>query len=138
MKKDYTAARLGISFGALVLILFGLSRMDRTNAEFDQILSKRWNKVQLSREAQGYSTLNNRITMEIFLLDSKEEIEPMLIQRAANTEKISVLVKKIEAMGLESTREKELIEAVNAARWPYVNSYKEALNMLLNEHKIEQ
>lgn len=143
MKKDYTAARLGISFGALVLILvglgwFGLSRMDRTNAEFDQILDKRWAKVQLSREAQGYSNLNNRITMQVFLLDSREEIEPLLVQRAANTEKISVLVKKIEAMGLESAREKELLDTVNATRWPYINSYLEALNLLLKEHKVEQ
>src|SRR5713101_2414690 len=143
MKKEYTAARLGIPFGVLVLILvglgwFGLSRMDRTNAEFDQILDKRWAKVQVSREAQGYSSLNNRITMEIFLLDSREEIEPLLIQRAANTERISVLLKKIEAMGLESAREKELLEDINATRWPYVNSYKEALNMLLNERKVEQ
>ncbi|HEV1993653.1 MAG TPA: response regulator [Candidatus Acidoferrum sp.] len=143
MKKDYTAARLVISFGALVLILvglgwFGLSRMDRSNAEFEQVINKRWNKVRLSREARSYSSVNNRITMEIFLLKSKEEIEPLLIQRAANTEKISVLIKKIEAMGLESAREKELLEAVNAARWPYVNSYIEALHMLLDEHKVEQ
>jgi len=142
VKNEYIGFRLGIAFSLLITILvgvgwLGLSRMGRINADLEEIVNKRWAKVQLAREAMNYSSLNNRITMEIFLLRDREEIDPLLVRRAENTERISILVKKIEAQ-LESEREKELLAAVNAARWPYVNSYKHALRLLLEEHKPEE
>ena len=142
MKNEYIGLRLGIAFSLLIAILVGvgwsgLSRMGRINADLEEIVNKRWAKVQLAREAMNYSSLNNRITMEIFLLKDREEIDPLLVRRAENTERISILVKKIEAQ-IESEKEKELLAAVNTARWPYVDSYKHALRLLLEEHKPEE
>src|SRR5712692_6349983 len=142
VKNEYIGLRLGIAFSLLIAILvgvgwLGLSRMGRINADLEEIVNKRWAKVQLAREAMNYSSLNNRITMEIFLLKDRAEIDPLLVRRAENTERISILVKKIEAQ-LESEKEKELLAAVNAARWPYVDSYKYALRLLLEEHKPEE
>ena len=142
MKNEYIGLRLGIAFSLLIAILVGvgwsgLSRMGRINADLEEIVNKRWAKVQLAREAMNYSSLNNRITMEIFLLKDREEIDPLLVRRAENAERISILVKKIEAQ-IESEKEKELLAAVNTARWPYVDSYKHALRLLLEEHKPEE
>ncbi len=93
--------------------------------------------MQLAREALNYSNLNNRITMEIFLLKSREEIDALLAQRAENTDKVSSLVEKIEG-SVESEKEKELLAAVKETRWPYIESYIKQINMLLDEGKPEQ
>ncbi len=112
----------------------GLSRMDRINTHLEEILRKRWAKAQLAQEALTYSNRNNRITMEIFLLESKEEIDPLLVQRAQNTEKISALGQQIREQ-IESEEERGLLDAMDAARWPYINSYKQALHLLIDEQK---
>ncbi len=140
MKKNGIAIKLGGAFGLLVSVLLGVgwlgvSRMGRLNADLEEIIGKRWNKVQLSRQALNYSNLNNRITMEILFLDDKEKIKPLLRVRADNSDKISALMDRIEEAGFESAREKELFEAVKQARPPYVDSDKQMLNLLLNEHK---
>ena len=85
--------RLGIAFGILVAILagigyLGLARMDQINASLNDVLGRQWNTLQLSRQALAYSTRNSRITMTIFLLNDKREIDALLKSRAENTEKI--------------------------------------------------
>jgi len=71
VKNEYIGLRLGIAFSLLIAILvgvgwfLGLSRMGRINADLEEIVNKRWAKVQLAREAMNYWSLNNRITMEI-------------------------------------------------------------------------
>ncbi len=140
MKRNSTAIRLGTAFGFLVSILLGLgwlglSHMSRTNADLEEIISKRWAKVQLSQQALGFSNLNNRITMEVFFLDDRQEIEALLVRRAGNTEKISALLSRLEAEGIENGTERKLLEAVRETRAPYVESYKQALSVLLKEHK---
>ncbi len=134
--------KLGFAFGLVVSIVLGvgwlgLSRMGRVNADLERIISKRWAKVQLAREALKYSNLNSRITMEILLLRSRAEIDPLLIQRAANTEKISAVVAKIEGQ-LESETERELFAAVKETRTPYIDSYLHALHLLVDENKPDE
>ena len=141
MKHRHIGVRLGISFGFLVAILIGvgwlgLSQMGWVHAELEGIVGKRWTKVQLAREAVHYSNLNNRITMQIFLLTSREQIDPLLVRRAATTEKITALVQKIEAK-LESEKEKHLLIAVKEVRTPYIDSYKQGIHLLLNERKYD-
>jgi signal transduction histidine kinase/DNA-binding response OmpR family regulator len=145
LKRDShsPAVRLATAFAFLVSILLGLgwlglSHMARVNADFEDIISKRWPKVQLSQQALGYSNLNNRITMEIFLLDDRKEIDSLLARRAQNTEKISALLNNLEAVGIESGTERKLLDAIRETRAPYVESYKQALRTLLEEHKPVQ
>ena len=127
--------RLILAFGVLVTILLsigwlGLSRMARLNANMQAVTDYHWAKVKLAREALGYSSLNSRITMQIFLLEDPQSIARLLAERAKNSERITDLVVKIEA-DLKSEKEKELITGVRSARLPYVESYKHALSLSL-------
>jgi len=112
----------------------GLSRMNQINANLSEVLGRNWTTLQLSREALAYSTRNSRITMEIFLLNDKWEIDPLLKSRAQNTQKISELVTTIESQ-CDSPEEKQLLDAVKDARAPYVASYLRALHLLVAEGK---
>jgi PAS domain S-box-containing protein len=96
-----------------------------------------WAKAQLAQEALTYTNWNSRIMMAIFLLKSREEIEPLLVQQDQNTEKISALGKQLREQ-IESEKERELLDAVDAARWPFVDSYKQALHLHIDEQKPAQ
>jgi signal transduction histidine kinase/DNA-binding response OmpR family regulator len=141
MKIEQVNMRLGLAFGLLVALLIavgglGLRQMGRIDEELEDIVNKRWAKVQLAREALFFSNLNNRITMEIFFFKTRQEIDPLLVQRAQNTERISAIVSKLEHK-LASPREKQLLDAVKAARTPYIESYQRGIKLLVNEQKDE-
>jgi methyl-accepting chemotaxis protein len=143
LEPNRIGVQLAIAFGLLVSILvgvgwLGLARMGSMNEDLEAIVGKRWAKVDVSRRALNYSAANNRITMEVFILDDQKEIEQLLRHRAENTEEISAAVNELEQRGAESGKEKELLNAVKAARAPYIASYKQALDLLLKEHKPEQ
>ncbi len=140
-KLRSVTVKLGVAFVLLISILLaigwlGLSRMEEMNSNLREITDQRWAKVQLSREALRYSSLNSRITMQIFLLQDRQAIDPLLEQRAKNTGKISELLKQIEA-GLKSETEKALTASIWTLRTPYVESYERALSLLLNEGQPE-
>jgi len=141
VERQNIGTKLGLAFGSLIVILIvigflGLSRMDQMSADLDGVLGKRWVKLQLAREALAYSSRNSRITMEIFLLNDKRLIDPLLAERANNTEKISELVTRIEAQ-CDSEQEQQLLTVVRNARTPYVASYLKALHLLIDEHQQE-
>jgi two-component system sensor histidine kinase/response regulator len=133
--------RLGLSFGMLIAILIsvgwlGLHHLHRVNADLERIVQTQWAKVRLSNEARAYSTLNNRITMEVFLLQDQKEINSLLVAREQNTQRISKLIDEIESK-TESPDERRLVDAVMQKRTPYVNSYKRALHLLVVDKKPE-
>lgn len=137
VKREYIAMKLGLAFGLLVAILIGigflgLSRMDQINANLEGVLGRRWGKLHVAREALAYSSRNSRITMEVFLLNDKRLIDPLLSQRAENTQKISELVVKLEEQS-DSPEEKQALAAVKGTRRPYVTSYLRALHLLVDE-----
>jgi len=136
------AIKLAISFAFLVSIVFGLGwlglrGMGRIHADLEEIVSTRWARLQLSRDALRYSNLNNRIVMEVFLLHRREEIEPLLKVREENSRQITTLLEQLGA-GVKSAREQELLDVVKSTRAPYINSYKQALRELLEENKPER
>src|SRR5271156_1529706 len=101
MKSNRVGLTLGVAFILLIAILIGvgflgLGRMSLMNDDTQDVTDVRWPKVKLAREALHYSDLNNRITMEVFLLDDKQQIAALLEQRAQNTQKISAILKQIE------------------------------------------
>jgi len=95
-----------------------------------------WAKVQLAREALGYSARNISITLEVFLLSDKRLIDQLLIARADNTQKISEIVAKLESQS-NSPEEKQLLAALKDARTLYVGSYVRALHLLVDEKQLE-
>ncbi len=141
MKANRSILLLAFAFSVLLALLvivggWGVVQLAGMNSKVQAMVDRRWQKVQLSREALSYSSLNSRITMQIFLLPDRLETEPLLEQRAGNTEKISALMKTIEA-GLETDAEKKLLANIWTNRVAYVNSYKLALDLLLKQGRPE-
>jgi signal transduction histidine kinase/DNA-binding response OmpR family regulator len=143
MKRSELVFKLGFAFGLLISILLGVgwlsvNRMARLNADLEQSIAKNWSQVQISREAMNYSNLNNRLTMEILLLNDREKINRLLAERAQNSERITALMMAIEKGGFESAEEKEIFADLKRVRPPYVESYKHMLHVLLDEHNPAQ
>jgi signal transduction histidine kinase len=141
MKIAYINVRLGIAFALLLALLIavgglGLRQMGQIDGQLEEIVNKRWAKVRLAREALSYSNLNSRITMEIFFLKTKEEIDPLLAERVQNSKTISTILNDIGAE-IDSPREKELFDAIEAVRRPYIESNQRGINSLVNEHRDE-
>jgi len=130
---------LGLAFSILAALLIavgdmGLRRMDRINADLQNMMGRQSAKLRLSLEAVTYSNRNSRITMQIFLLNNREQISSLLVARAENTKRISSLVADLESR-CESEEEKRLLAAIEDARSPYIDSYQRALHLLVNERK---
>ena len=74
--------------------------------------------------------------MEVFLLNDRRLIDPLLADRANNTQLISELAAKLEDQ-CDSEQERRLLATVNNSRAPYVASYLKALHLLLDEGQQE-
>jgi two-component system sensor histidine kinase/response regulator len=132
---SHLGARLGLSFGALIVILLsvggvGIRQLRRVEADFAKTVDQRWKKVQLSRKAQAISNLNSRMTMQTFFVDEKE-IEALMSQRANNSQEISKLIETLRSES-ESREEEELLNAIDEKRTPYTDSYKSAIRLLID------
>jgi len=106
LASGQVALRLGLAFSLLVVLLIvvgdlGLRRMDLINADLQDIMEKQWAKLRLSREALAYSNRNSRITMQVFLLTDRKEIDLLLVERAENSERISTLLGTLENLQVE-------------------------------------
>ena len=110
--------------------------MGRINADLNEIVGKRWTKVQLARRALTYSNRNSRITMEIFVLTDRAQIDTLLAMRAETTKQISAIVAEIERH-CETEEEKGLLAAVKEERTPYIESYLRALHLLVDQNNPE-
>ena len=115
----------------------GADHLRRLNAQTQEIFSQHWQKSKITREAFRLSNLNNRITLLVFMLEDQDEIQRLLVERAANTERISVLVGLLDVR-LDQPEEKRLLAAVKMRRAPYVSTYKRALAMLITEGKRDE
>ena len=127
-----------MAFTVLIALLMGigylgLSRMNQINTDLSDVLGRHWTKVRLSREALAYSSRNSRITMELFLVRDKAEIDSLLKNRVENSQHISERISKIESQ-CDGPEEKQLLAAVKDARAPYVASYLRTLHLLVDEH----
>jgi two-component system sensor histidine kinase/response regulator len=131
---SHLGARLGLSFGLLIAILLsvgwvGIRQLHRVDQDLGKMVDVQWQDVQLSWRAQSLSNDNNRLTMQIFLAN-EPEIEALMLERAANTDKISRLIKTLGTR-VESKEEQELLDAVVRTRSPYAESYQNALQLLV-------
>ncbi len=141
MKHLKIGMRLGIGFSFLVAILIGvgwlgLDRMGQINGNLETVTKKRWAAVELTEEAVARVNDNARITMEIFLLKDRGEIDRLLAQMQDNVREITNFVKKIEET-LDAEKGKTLIADVKEKRVPYVDSFTRAKNLVLQGKREE-
>jgi PAS domain S-box-containing protein len=108
--------------------------MHQINDTLSGITGVRSDKLQLAREGLTLSNRNNRITMEIFLVQDRALTGALLAERSENTQRISRLVAKI-ASRCDSENEKERLFAVEGMRQPYIDSYLRAMHLLVDEGK---
>jgi signal transduction histidine kinase/DNA-binding response OmpR family regulator len=139
MKGTSVGFTLGISFGVLVCVclaqgMFELRRMQVVNEDLNRVINQRWQKMQLAREALAYSTQNSRIVMRIFIRATPQEIDHLLAARAENSEKVSAILKTLEQQA-DSAKERDLLLSITDSRNPWTESYKRALNLLLNQRQ---
>jgi len=127
IKDSSFPAKLILAFGVLIAIVvcvgvIGLRHL-QADAELERIVDARWEKVQLSRQAQSYSNLNNRITMQVFLVEVENEndVYSMLAETAKNSEKISGLIDTLHTR-IEAPEQLQLFDAIEKTRTPYLES----------------
>jgi PAS domain S-box-containing protein len=137
MKPLNVTFRLGAVFCLLLAILLmlgwqSIGHLRGLDAQIQNVVYDRWTDQQLSHQAFQLSAQNSQITLKIFLLDDTNAIQPLLVQRASNTQRITDLVNVIEPR-LDTDREIHLFAAVKAARMPYLESYQRALALLIEQ-----
>src|SRR5258706_10219203 len=135
----HVAVRLGLAFGLVIALLvavgdLGIRRMDRINADLQDIMSREWLKLGLTGEAVTYSNRNNDITTQIFLLTDQEQIESLLAVRAENSKKISEMVDSLDGLG-ESEEERRRLAVVKEENQGFFEPYQGARHLLLDEKK---
>jgi PAS domain S-box-containing protein len=141
MKPHAITLRLAASFCLLAVVLIvvgwqGASRLRELNTQTQNIVYQQWKEERLANEALRLSDANSQITLLVFMLNDPAEIQRLLTQRVANTQRITELANEIEPL-LDSATETEMFAAVKATRTPYVASYEQALALLLTEHKSD-
>ena len=144
MRKDSTGVKLGIAFGFLVVLLIGvgwlgLSRMGHLNADLNEILNRRWTKIELARQAVINSNSNYRITIEAVLrkhLD-KAQADSFQTQREENKQKVLAAQHKLEEL-VDSEKERELLEKINQSRVYSTESLKKLVDLLITQDKADQ
>jgi C4-dicarboxylate-specific signal transduction histidine kinase len=141
-REHVVSKRLACAFCLLIGLLVGvawlaLNRMEQIDKNIEELAERRWAKVKLSREALACSTANNRITLQVFLMNNMKEIEPLLAERERNSMNISNLMERI-GMDVESPEEGRLLAAVKEARQPYVDSYLKAIKLQLQDRSYEE
>ena len=134
---SHLGARVGVSFGLLIAILISigwveLSQLRRIDADLANMVDQRWQTVQLSRQAQNYSNINSRLTMQVFLVDDEKEVSSLLAQASGNSERISQLIASLRSR-VESNDEAELLYAIDKKRTQYTSRYREALRILVED-----
>src|SRR3989442_9017232 len=138
IKDSSFPAKLILAFGVLIAIVVGVGviglRHLQGDAELERVVDARWEKVQLTRKAQGYSNLNNRITMQIFLVGSEDDVSSLLAEMAKNSEQISSLINTLRTR-VEAQEEPQLLDPIGQKRAPYLESYRRALRLLVRDKR---
>jgi diguanylate cyclase (GGDEF)-like protein/PAS domain S-box-containing protein len=136
------ALRLSAAFAVLMVILMGigqlgLGRMRDINDTLSNITGGQLAKLQLPQEALTFSTCNDRISMNIFLVMDRALMDLLLSAMAENNKKISELLAEI-GRSCESEKEKQLLAAIARARRSYVESSLRALHLLVDEGERDE
>src|SRR5450631_1097170 len=142
MKNKHIGLRLGAAFAVLIAILLGigqlgLRRMQEIDETFGDITGRQLTNLQLARRALMISNDNNRMAMEIVLVENRALVKTLLATESENSKEITRLVEDSESR-CESEKEKDLLSAVKRTRKPYVESYERAIHLLLDKGKHDE
>src|ERR1039457_3698949 len=131
-----------MAFAVLIAILMGVGqlgirRMRVINETLNDITGKQSAKLELAQRALMISNTNSRIAMEIVLVENRALVGRLLAVRSENSKEISRLLEEIESR-CGSEKEKQLLSAVKRAREPYVESYLQAIRLLVDEERRDE
>ena len=132
---------LAVIFGILIAIIAVLGGLNLHEAaevgtQINDITGPQWRKVRMAMDALELSSENSRVTMQIFLHSDQKTITLLLQQRQSNSAQITNLLSQITPLA-ETPEEKHLLNVIQAARKPYVESYLAALDLLLRQSRPE-
>jgi PAS domain S-box-containing protein len=133
---------LGAMFCAMLAILLsvgwqGISHLRQLDRKMQEVTSEGRADEQAIAEASRLTSLNTGMTLSIFLMDNMGGVDRSLAQRAANSKRISELISGIKARA-GTKEETRLLAALEAARKPYVESYKQAVKKLVDDHQFDE
>ena len=140
--KQHIGLRLGVAFAVLIALLLGIAQLGlRRMQTIDEILGditgRQLTNLQLARKALALSNDNNRIVMQIVLVENRALVKTMVATRFENTKEITTLVDESERR-CASEKEKQLLSAVKRARKPYVESYLRAIHLLVDDGRHDE
>jgi diguanylate cyclase (GGDEF)-like protein/PAS domain S-box-containing protein len=142
LKTKRIGLKLGIAFTVLIALLagigqFGLRRMQRIDETFSDITGSKSTDLDLARRALTISNENNRIVMEIVLVENRRLVEPLLAARSQNSKEITKLIEESESR-CESEKEQQVLSEVKRTRQPYLQSCQRAIHLLVDERKHDE
>jgi diguanylate cyclase (GGDEF)-like protein/PAS domain S-box-containing protein len=142
LKTKRIGLRLGVAFAILIALLagigqFGLRRMQTIDKSLSDITGSKSIDLDLARRALTISNENNRIVMEIVLLENRRLVEPLLAARSQNSKQITKLIEESENR-CKSAKEKQVLSEVKRTRQPYLESCQRAIHLLVDERKHDE
>jgi methyl-accepting chemotaxis protein len=133
---------LGVAFAVLIALLvgigqFGLCRMQTIDKSLSDITGSKSTDLELARRALTISNDNNRIVMEIVLVENRRLVEPLLAARSRDSKEITTLIEESENR-CKSAKEKQVLSEVKRSRQPYLESCQRAIHLLVDERKHDE
>jgi diguanylate cyclase (GGDEF)-like protein/PAS domain S-box-containing protein len=142
LKTKRIGLKLGIAFTVLVALLagigqFGLRRMQTIDETLSDITGSKLIDLELARRALMISNDNNRIVMEIVLVENRRLVEALLAARSQNSNEISKIIEQSESR-CNSEKERQVLSEVKRTRKPYLESCQRAIHLLVDERKHDE
>jgi diguanylate cyclase (GGDEF)-like protein/PAS domain S-box-containing protein len=142
MRNKNIGLRLGVAFAILIALLlaigqFGLRRMQQIDESVGNITRKQLTDLTLAQRALTLSNDNNRIVMQIVLVEDRALVEKLSATRAENSKEITRLLEESEGR-CASEQERHLLSEVKKTRKPYVESYLRAIHLRVDEEKSKE
>ena len=139
MGNKHVGLRLGVAFAVLIALLlgigqFGLRRMQQIDDSVGNITRKQLNDLTLAQRAVALSNDNNRIVMQIALVEDRALAGKLLAARAENSKEITRLLEESEGR-CASEQERHLLSEVKRTRKSYMEAYLQAIHLRVDEEK---
>ncbi len=111
--------------------------MQAIDKSLSDITGSKSTNLDLAQRALMISNDNNRIVMEIVLVENRRLVEPLLAARSRNSKEITKLIEESESR-CKSAKEKQVLSEVKRTRQPYVESFQRAIHLLVDERKHDE
>jgi len=139
MRNKHVGLRLGVAFAVLIALLlgigqFGLRRMQQIDDSVGNITRKQLNDLTLAQRAVALSDDNNRIVMQIALVEDRALVGKLSAVRAENSKEITRLLEESEGR-CASEQERHLLFEVKRTRKSYMEAYLQAIHLRVDEEK---